>query len=326
MRRTALVGISLALLAGAATASGPYVPIGLDVHRPVPYENPLTPEKIALGRRLFDDRRLSRTRTLACSSCHAPSRSFAGRAAVAVGDDAGGVVHRDVPTLINRAWGRAFFWDGRAATLEEQVLQPILNPRELAMRPEMVIELARGRDYGPRFLQAFGVDPDLEHVARALASYVRTIVSGNSRFDRYGAGDRAALSPAARRGLSLFNGKAGCAGCHHGPNFSDEQLHNTGVAWRTGRLTDAGRARVTGRPEDRGAFKTPTLRHVAGTAPYMHDGSVATLRDVVEHYNRGGSPAPGLDVRMRVLNLQPSEKHDIIEFLRALTGTLSDGR
>jgi cytochrome c peroxidase len=243
-----------------------------------------------------------------------------------VDDGAGGLVRRDVPTLINRAWGRTFFWDGRAATLEEQVLQPILNARELGTTAEAVLGLVGGRDYRPGFLRAFGVEPDMVHVARALASYVRTIASGNSTFDRYAAGDQRALTPAARRGLALFNGKAGCAGCHHGPNFSDEQFHNTGVGCRQARLTDVGRARVTGRPEDRGAFKTPTLRNVAETAPYMHDGSVATLHDVINHYDGAGCGASGLDVRIRVLNLNASEKRDLVEFLRALTGRVRDGR
>jgi cytochrome c peroxidase len=163
-------------------------------------------------------------------------------------------------------------------------------------------------------------------VARALASYVRTIVAGDSPYDRYRAGDSNALEPDAARGLGVFVGKAGCTRCHAGPLLTDELFHNTGVAWRDGRLTDVGRAAVTGAAEDRGAFKTPTLREIERTAPYMHAGSLATLDDVIDFYDRGGGPSPGLDSRMRPLGLTAVEKRELRAFLAALTGTVSEGR
>jgi cytochrome c peroxidase len=166
----------------------------------------------------------------------------------------------------------------------------------------------------------------LEHVARALAADVRTIVAGNSPYDRHVAGDRAALSAAAQRGLVLFRGRAGCAACHAGPTFTDEQFHNTGVAWRTGVLTDEGRAQVTHVDDDRGAFNTPTLREIARTGPYMHDGSFATIAEVIDYYDRGARKNPGLDSRIRPLHLPSSEKQDIFAFLNSLTGEIRDGR
>lgn len=321
---TLALGVLLVVFRGAPEAGRPVVPLGLDLYRPVPDDNPLTTEKIDLGRRLFHDRRLSADGRLSCAGCHDPNRSFTSAltAASVVG---GRVVSRNVPTLVNRAWGASFFWDGRAATLEEQVLQPILNPRELGLTREGIVAVARSRPYRARFMAVFSVEPTVDHVARALASYVRTIVSGNSPFDRHLAGDASALGASARRGLTLFSGRAGCSSCHIGPTLTDEQFHNTGVAWRAGPPADEGRGRVTGRPEDRGAFKTPTLRQVALTAPYMHDGSIPTLELVIDYYDRGGQQNPGLDARLRTLHLSAGEKRDLAALLRALTGDIGEG-
>jgi cytochrome c peroxidase len=309
----------------------------LDLYRPFPDDNPLTPFKIDLGRRLFSERRLSRDGSRACVSCHEPKRAFTN--GERFGKGVGGTLgSRNVPALLNRAWGRSFFWDGRAATLEDQVLQPILHPDELAMSPAGIVALARSDRYRDRFARAFAPPvgsgfsrtPDdaatLRQVAFALAAYVRTIQAGDAPYDRYVGGDRSALSAPARRGLTIFRSKAGCTGCHVGPTFSDEEFHNTGVAWRTGRLTDEGRTAVTRLPADRGAFKTPTLREVARTAPYMHDGSVATLAEVVDFYDRGGAPNPWLDRQLRPLKLTATEKQDLTAFLRSLSGTIRDGR
>ena len=315
---------TLLLFAVALHAAAPRLPLGLDLYRPVPEDNRLTPAKIALGRRLFNDRRLSRDGSLSCAGCHDPRRAFVYGRRVAQGVD-GARGDRNVPIIVNRAWGASFFLDGRAATLEQQVLQPILDPRELAMTADGVLALARSA-YRSQFRAAFGSEPTMDHVARALASYVRTIVAGDSPYDRYLAGDRSALSEAAQRGLALFRGKAGCSGCHISPNFTDEQFHNTGVAWRTGALADEGRARVTGAPEDRGAFKTPTLREVTRTAPYMHDGSFAALDRVIDYYDRGGQKNPGLDTRLRPLHLSAVEKQDLLVFLGTLAGRITDGR
>ncbi len=318
-----LIAASVCSISTRAADSWP--PLGLDLFRPIPADNPLTPQSIALGRDLFRDRRLSRDGTVSCAGCHDPARAFSGRRQVARGVG-GAVGTRNTPTIVNRAWGRSFFWDGRASTLEEQVRQPILNPAELGSTPEAIEALARSHRYQGRFRAAFGTDPMFDDVVRVLAGYVRTIVAGDTPYDRYLTGDVRALSDAARRGLGLFSGRARCATCHSGSLLTDESFHNTGVAWRGGVLADDGRASVTRQPEDQGAFKTPTLRDVAQTAPYMHDGSLATLGDVVDFYDRGGHSNPGLDPGIRPLRLTSAEKRDLEAFLRSVTGRVVDGR
>ena len=264
---------------------------------PVPEDNPLTAEKIELGRRLFNDRRLSRDRSIACASCHNPGRAFSDGRAVPVGVD-GRKGRRNAPALINRGWGRAFFWDGRVRTLEEQVLKPIEDPNEM----DLPVADAASR---------VGLRP--EDLSRALASYVRSIMSGNAPYDRFVNGERTALSAEQQAGLQIFRGKGNCTACHVGPTFTDERLHNTGVAWRNGQLTDPGAGN--------GTFKTPTLRETARTAPYMHDGSLATLHDVVAFYERGGSANPFLDPELRPLGLTAQEKQALQSFLLSLSGT-----
>lgn len=283
------------LLAAAIT-----IPLGLDLYLPVPEDNPLTTESIELGRRLFFDRRLSRNSSIACSSCHDPERAFSDGRPVAAGvfDRKG---RRNSPALINRGYGRSFFWDGRVATLEEQVLKPIQDPNEM----DMTLPEAAAR---------VGLAP--EEISRALASFVRSILSGDSPFDRFINGDRAALSADQQTGLAIFRGKGNCIACHVGPNFTDERLHNTGVAWREGKFADAGAGQ--------GDFKTPILREIARTAPYMHDGSIATLEEVVEYYNRGGNRNPGLDPELRPLGLSHTEKQNLVAFLRCLNAPNED--
>lgn len=278
------------------------IPLGLDLYLPVPEDNPLTLEGIELGKRLFLDRRLSRDGSLSCAGCHDPTRAFSDGRPVAIGiHDRKGT--RNAPALINRAYGRRFFWDGRAATLEAQVLQPITNPQEL----DLTLPEAEAR-----------VGLPSAQIARALASYVRSILSGDSPYDHYIEGDRDALSPEAVQGLQLFRGKANCIACHFTPTFTDEQLHNTGVAWRDGKLTDDGAGQ--------GQFKTPTLREVTRTAPYMHDGSLATLEDVVKFYDAGGRASPSLDPEIRPLRLSPAEKQALVSFLGALSGRSPQSR
>ena len=246
-----VVTVVLALAGSVDAAMVLQPPRGLDLYMPVPASNPLTPDKIKLGRRLFFDKRLSRDGTLSCASCHDPSRAFSDGRVVAVGiGRAAGT--RNSPALINRGYGDAFFWDGRAQSLEQLALEPIMDPRELG-------------NTRPQLEQRTGLRA--EQVADALASYLRTIRSGDSRYDRYAAGDSRALNVLERKGLEVFRGKAGCTSCHAGPMFSDDEFHNTGVAWRDGRWTDAGRFGVTGAETDRGAFKTPTLREVSKSAP-----------------------------------------------------------
>ena len=330
----------LSLLLAAVVAQAPAgsverrsPPLGLDLYMPIPEENPLTAEKIELGRRLFFDRRLSRDGLIACSSCHDPERAFSDGRPVAVGVF-GRQGRRHAPAIINRGYGRAFFWDGRARSLEEQVLKPIQDRDEM----DLALDEASSR-----------VNLDSAAIAGALASYVRSILSGDSPYDRFVNGERTALSPEQQLGLQVFRGKGNCTACHVGPNFSDEKLHNTGIAWRrlrplpsadvrgsseredpasaeeSGGLVDLGRSAVTGKDADRGAFKTPTLREVARTAPYMHDGSFATLEDVVDYYDRGGNSNPGLDPELKPLYLTPEDKQALIAFLRSLSGRISEG-
>jgi cytochrome c peroxidase len=272
------------------------IPLGLDLYLPVPEDNPLTAETIALGRRLFLDRRLSRDQSISCASCHDPERAFSEPKSVSAGVF-GRRGRRNAPALINRGYGRRFFWDGRVRTLEEQVLKPISDPNEMDL---------------PLSEAASRVNLSVQQLSQALASFVRSILSGDSGYDRFLNGDRGALTALQQTGLQLFRGKANCTSCHVGPNLTDEGLHNTGIAWRDGKLDDEGAGE--------GKFKTPTLREIARTAPYMHDGSLQTLEEVVEYYDRGGNINPHLDADVRRLRLTATEKAAIVEFLRSLNG------
>lgn len=315
-RIAAILGVAFTLACATGPAFGP-VPLGLDLYTPVPEGNSATAGKIRLGRQLFHDKRLSADGSLSCASCHMPDRAFSQARPIAVGV-LGRAGTRNAPALVNRAWGRAFFWDGRTTTLEDQVLRPIADPNEMG---SSVPSAARRAGVSARAL------------AEALASYIRSIRTGDAPFDRFEAGDAAALSHDAKAGLQVFRGKGNCTLCHIGPNFSDESFHNTGVAWApsvtgsstNGRFLDVGRAMVTGRERDRGAFKTPTLREVARTAPYMHDGSLATLADVVDFYDAGGRPNPQLDLGIRPLNLTADERRALVAFLGALSGRITEG-
>jgi cytochrome c peroxidase len=285
-------------------------PLGLDLYRPVPEANPLTPAKTALGRKLFFDKQLSRDGTVACATCHNPKKAFTDGRPVAVGID-GQKGQRNVPTLVNRVYGKLFFLDGRAPTLEKQAIEPILNPIEMGLSlPEIQARTGLA----------------LEEVAGAIASYIRTILDGNSPYDYYINGDTKALSAEEKLGLSVFRGKGRCNTCHAGPNLTDESFHNTGIAWRDGVLHDPGRFTVSGKPEDRGAFKVPTLREVARTAPYMHDGTLKTLEEVVDYYDRGGNVNPYLDEELRPLHLTSGEKSALVQFLRSLSGDVREGK
>lgn len=291
------------------------IPLGLDLYMPVPEDNPVTAEKIDLGRRLFNDRRLSRDGSVSCASCHDPQRAFSDGRTMAVGafNRAG---RRNAPALVNRGWGRAFFWDGRVQTLEEQVLQPIRDPNEM----DLTLEEASAR-----------VGLAVRDLSNALSTYVRSILSGNAPYDRYVNGGESAMTGDQIAGLELFRGRANCSACHVGPTFTDERFHNSGVAWREppagmntpGTFADEGRFSITGNAADRGAFKTPTLREVARTAPYMHDGSLASLDQVVDFYDRGGRPNPLLDPELRPLRLTAPEKRQLTAFLGALSGVVT---
>jgi len=289
-------------LAAADTLS---VPAGLDAYIPVPESNPLTREKVELGKRLFSDVRLSRDNSVSCATCHNPKLAFTDARPTSVGV-ANRVGERRVPRLVNRGYGKAFFWDGRAGTLEEQVMQPVENPHEM----DLALDQAAKRT---------GIS--VETMRQALSSYVRTILSGDSPYDRYLQGDREALTAQQRLGLRLFRTKAGCTSCHLGPNFTDERFHNTGIGWPG----DQGRFVVTKHERDRGAFKAPSLREAARTPPYMHDGSLKTIEEVIDYYDKGGKPNSALDPEIRELHLTGEEKAALASFLQSLNGTVRDG-
>jgi cytochrome c peroxidase len=296
-----------------------------DITMAVPADNPITDAKTALGRRLFFDPLLSNDRTVSCSTCHDPDRAFADDKALAVGVF-GRVGKRHSPSLVNRGFGRSHFWDGRAATLEAQVLQPIQDPNEMDLSiDEAIKRLSTNESYRQEFEAVFERPITPEDLGRALATYLRTIRSSDSPYDRFAAGDASALSDEQQLGLRTFRTKGRCVICHGEPTFTDEQFQNTGVAWRadTGTYQDDGRFAVSGRERERGNFKTPTLREVARTAPYMHDGSLKTLEEVIEFYDQGGRPNRNLFPVITPLNLTPEEKRNLVKFLESLNGMVT---
>ena len=299
------------------------LPLGLQAGAAyVPDDNPLTRAKIELGRKLYFDPRLSRDGTISCASCHDPDRGFSDGARTSTGID-GQVGGRSSPTVMNRLFSAEQFWDGRAADLEAQALGPVQNPIEMGHTLEgMTRGLRSIEGYGPEFEAAFasaGITPG--RVAQAIASFERTVLAGNSPYDRYQAGDTSALDEAAVRGKAIFEDpkRGNCVTCHAGFNFTDESYHNLGVGM-DGPKPDLGRFDVTGFEHDRGAFKTPTLRNITDTAPYMHDGSKATLESVIEFYDRGGAPNEWRSEEIRPLNLTARDKADLLAFLQSLSG------
>ena len=296
-------------------------PLGLEPDFEIPRDNPLTEEKVRLGKRLFFDKRLSLDESLSCATCHDSEKGFSNGLAVSEGVS-GKTGSRNVPSIVNRLYGSTQFWDGRAETLESQALGPLFNPDEMAMNEKLLLErLNTDTVYLKLFYQAFGSsEPTVERISKALACFERTLLTGETAFDRYEwEGIATALSASAKRGLSLFRGKGRCSTCHIGTNFTDEQFHNLGAGEGAGQM-DPGRAAVTGDAADLGKFKTPSLRNIEYTAPYMHDGSLASLEDVIEFYNQGGRPNPYLDKEMKPLKLSESEKSDLLAFLKSLTG------
>lgn len=302
-----------------STLSLKNIPMGLDANRPEPKDNPLTEAKVRLGRQLFFDSILSADGAVSCASCHDPAHGLSGKERLAKGFR-GRETHRNAPSLWNRAYGTAFFWDGRETSLEAQALRPIESSTEMGGTiDEAVDRLRKDKEYPALFQEAFGDGVNADNLAKSLASFERVLLSGNSRVDRFRAGEVRGLSDSERHGLWLYESRGGCWRCHSGPNFSDESFHNTGVSWNQPPI-DLGRFAVTNKNSDRGRFKTPSLRNVALTAPYMHDGSLATLEDVIDFYNRGGGRNPQLDESMAPLNLTSDDKKDLVAFLKALTG------
>ncbi|MBI1903816.1 MAG: cytochrome-c peroxidase [Planctomycetia bacterium] len=306
----------VAILAGAFVPAGELAPLPERV--PEPKENPTTEAKVALGRQLFFDVRLSGRNDMSCATCHDPAKALAD--GLAKGKGFGGkTLSRNTPTLFNVAFQISLFWDGRAKTLEEQALGPIASPDEMHQEIEALpAELEAVPDYARQFRDVFGGPATAERVAQALAAYERTLVTRRSPLDRYLAGEKDALSAEAKRGRELFLGDAGCVRCHNGPLLSDGKFYRVGVDFR-----DKGLGGVTGKKEDLYKFRTPALRDVARTAPYMHDGSLATLDDVVRFYFREvPSVVPdGLALDIEPLqNVSLMEAPDIVAFLEALSG------
>jgi len=333
---------------------------------PVPAHNRPTAAKVRLGRKLFLDRQLSGNGTLSCAMCHVPEQGFtSNELATAVGNE-GKTLPRNTPTLLDVAYAGPFFHDGREPDLDLQAFDVFVNPDEMAM-PSLGAVVARVRslpEYDRLFEEVFGAAATVESIGRALGTYMRSLVTGDSPFDRWHfGGDEDAVSDAVKRGFALFTGEAGCSGCHTvgddevAPTdhalFTDHGFHDTGIGWLAvmvrGRSRqpvrvelapgvyteldraavesvgdppahDLGRYEITRDPDDRWRFKTPSLRNVARTAPYMHDGSLTSLREVVEHYDRGGVPHEGQDPRLRPLGLTEREKDDLVAFLESLTG------
>lgn len=312
-----IMAVAVAALMSSGAISSGDEPIALPPRLPtVPRESA---EMISLGRDLFFDRRLSRTGQVACATCHIPEKGFSNGERIARGvDDRPG--SRNVPGLTNLAFAKSFFWDGRARTLEEQALAPIDHPDEMDMRPAALAAKLNGVENDRRrFRTIFGGDATPTRIAEAVAAFERTLVVDDTPFDRYLTGDQDALGPAAKRGMRLFFGEGRCSVCHSGANQSDDKFHNIGTA----PPDDWGRRKVTAKASDHGAYRTPQLRDVGRTAPYMHDGRFATLRDVVEHYNFGGVTEQQNDHRdqeLRVLYLSEDQVADLVAFLeRGLT-------
>jgi len=318
-----------------------------------PADNPITAAKAKLGDMIFDEKRVSADNTIACNTCHSPRNGFTTHTEVSrgVGDQLG---KRNAPSILNAMFYKSLFWDGRAATLEEQATLPILNPVEMGQKDpkDVVAKLAAIPEFVQAFQQVFGHPVNWEDMGKALAAFERTRLSTEAPFDRFLRGDEKALNASQRRGWALFTGKARCGSCHTYdpalPLFGDNRFHNTGaaahkqdynqlakraesgagVAGSKAEIdmlaletdySELGRFLVTKKREDIGAFKTPFLRDVLLTGPYMHDGSLETLWDVVEFFNRGGERNSFLDAEMKPLGLTENEVDDLVNFLGALT-------
>lgn len=282
---------------------------------PFPADNPYTPEKAALGKMLFFDTRLSRDKNLSCASCHNPSFGWEVPFDRAIG--AGGKpLARHAPTTLNQAWSRNLFWDGRAPTLEAQARGPIEAAVEMDLPMATAVQRLKAvGSYVQAFDKAFPGEGLTEvTVLQAIATYERTIVSGDTPFDRWLRGDDQAMSPEAQRGFALFRGKANCAACHSGWNFTDNQFHDIGLG-----TDDPGRAKLTRDGSGQFAFKTPGLREIAARAPYMHQGQVPTLEGVVAHYIGGGIDRPSRSPHVRPLALTAQDVSDLVAFMRSLS-------
>jgi cytochrome c peroxidase len=303
----------------AGAGDKPHQPLGLPSIE-WPKTNPYSAAKVELGKDLYYDKRISADGSVSCATCHDPKYAYTDGAPVSTGirEQKGG---RSAPTIINRAFSLAQFWDGRAATLEEQAKGPMANPIEMGNTHEAVVAaIQKIGGYKPLFAKAFGTDEiNIDRIAMAIATFERTILSGNAPYDRYKKGDKKAMSPEQVRGMSVFFDKAKCDRCPENANFTLNAYANLGVG--TDKPDpDVGRYAITKDPRDWGVFKIPTLREIEHTAPYMHDGSLKTLDEVVDFYSKGGIPNKNLDSNMRKLDLTDQEKKDLVSFLKALSG------
>lgn len=296
-----------------------------------PADNPTTPAKVALGRKLFFDKRLSSDNSISCATCHDPGYGFADPHPVSIGVKAR-QGERNSPTLLNVAFVSSLMWDGRATSLEEQSLIPFRSSVEFDLAPEQAVAKLRRQGYSELFQRVFGEDVTAGNLAKALAAYQRTLLAGNSPFDRYlFQKDKNAISPEAQHGFAVFLA-AKCDSCHlimteglhpfalKYVDFTDGKFHNLGVD-AAKKNPDPGLYAISNNPEDFGRFRTPTLRNVALTAPYFHDGSAATLADVIEFYDKGGIPNRNLDPALVPLKLSPQDKQDLVRFLESLTSS-----
>lgn len=311
------VCVSAGVQAGDDVSAPPKLsPLPKDV--PAPKDNPTTKKRVELGRKLFFDPRLSGDNKMSCATCHIPGKAFADGLALSPGSS-GKLLTRNTQSCLNVAFYSLLFWDGRSDSLEQQALGPIQSPVEMNQKlDELEAELAGVPGYVAEFKAAFGSAPTRKAIGQALAAFQRTLVTGPSPFDKYLAGDEDALSADARAGLELFRGEAGCIDCHNGPLLSDGRFYRLGVPGN-----DEGRAAVTGKANDRFRFRTPSLRNIAETAPYMHDGSLETLEDVVTFYYRGlpDSGPDGLALDTAALSDRSfSEIPLLVEFLKSLSG------
>ena len=316
LRRTATAALLvLASLSCSASAGDKYL---RPAKPPEPADNRSTPARVALGKALFFDPRLSGSDWISCATCHNPAMGWSDGLPTAIGDGMKRL-KRATPTILNAAYSPLLMWDGRAPDLEAQALGPIAADVEMNQDlPGLVKKLSAVSGYVEMFDKAYpGEGISGKTIGKAIAAYERTILSTESPFDRWRRGDARAVSASAKRGFDVFEGKANCAACHQGFNFTDNGFHNIGLKG----ATDAGRYELRKLPRLRGAMKTPTLRDVALTAPYMHNGMYRTLEEVVEHYDRGGDVKDNLDPEVKPLNLTAQERADLVAFMRSLTGS-----
>jgi cytochrome c peroxidase len=284
-----------------------------------PPGNPPSSLKIHLGKELYFDTRLSADGTVSCATCHNPALGWSdeGPTSKGIRGQLGG---RRAPPVSNAAYSPLQFWDGRSPSLEDQAKGPIQNPIEMGNTHQAMIQTVdRIAGYIEEFRAVFGEGPiTVDQVAEAIAAFERTVVTTDSKFDRYARGDHQALTTLEKQGLEVFNGKGHCTSCHWGPYFSDGRFHNLGVPAKDPKNPDTGRYAITKNPLDMGAFKTPTVRDAARRSPYLHDGSEKTLESLIEFYDLGGGKDPNLDPLMVPLGLTKLEKKALVAFIKAL--------